>query len=331
MILAPIFVVFTSLLCSGQSQKLGTYNVDKSSVTVSGLSSGACFATQMHFIYSSLIKGAGVFAGVPFLCARSGSCALTEAIPAANVSSLVAMAQSYSDKGLIDPISNIAGSKLYGFHGTLDTTVNPSYGPVVEKMYQQLGAATKTQFTTASGHGQPVDTSNGGPCFLSNNLLTGGLNNCDLDGAYEALNFFYGGLLGKPSKTYVPTGSTLNFTQTEFLGSNSLLMANMASTGYIYVPKTCAPESGQLCKLHVAFHGCVQNAETVGMAYVQRSEYAAVADLNNIIILFPQTTNGLLNPMGCWDWFGYTSLTSYATKSGIQPNAVYQMIQRVMG
>jgi len=331
MILAPIFVVF-ALFCSGRSQTaptLGTYNVDRASATVSGLSSGACFATQMHFIYSSLIKGAGVFAGVPFLCARSGSCALTEVLPLANVSSLIAKAQSYSDNGLIDPISNLAGSKLYGFQGTLDTVVNPHYGPVVEKMYQELGATTKTEFTIASGHGQPVDTSNGGACFLSVNLLTGGLNNCDLDGAYEALNFFYGGLT-KPNKTYVPTGSTLNFTQTEFLGNHSL-MSNMDSTGYIYVPKTCAPESGLSCKLHVAFHGCVQNAKTVGMAYVQRSEYAAVADLNNIIILFPQTTNGVLNPMGCWDWFGYTSLTNYATKSGIQPNAVYQMIQRVMG
>ena len=41
-------------------------------------------------------------------------------------------------------------------------------------------------------------------------------------------------------------------------------------------------------------------SRTVGMAYVKRSEYAAVADLNNIIVLFPQTRNNLLNPLGCW-------------------------------
>lgn len=39
------------------------YNVDPSSITVSGISSGAAMATQFHFSHSNLIVGAGIVAG----------------------------------------------------------------------------------------------------------------------------------------------------------------------------------------------------------------------------------------------------------------------------
>lgn len=39
------------------------YNVDKSQISVSGISSGAAFATQMHVIYSSTFMGIGMIAG----------------------------------------------------------------------------------------------------------------------------------------------------------------------------------------------------------------------------------------------------------------------------
>jgi predicted esterase len=45
-----------------QSQHLGPYNV--SSITVSGISSGAYMAVQMHIAYSMIISGAAAFAGV---------------------------------------------------------------------------------------------------------------------------------------------------------------------------------------------------------------------------------------------------------------------------
>jgi hypothetical protein len=47
-------------------QPLQAYNnLDRSSITVSGLSSGAFFAHQFHVAYSSLVKGAGIVAGGP--------------------------------------------------------------------------------------------------------------------------------------------------------------------------------------------------------------------------------------------------------------------------
>ena len=38
--------------------------------TVSGFSSGAMMATQLHMAFSSQIEGAGILAGVPYHCAE---------------------------------------------------------------------------------------------------------------------------------------------------------------------------------------------------------------------------------------------------------------------
>lgn len=51
---------------------LGAYNIDPSSVSVSGLSSGAFFSAQLGVAYSNVFQtGFGVFAGGPFDCARN--------------------------------------------------------------------------------------------------------------------------------------------------------------------------------------------------------------------------------------------------------------------
>src|SRR4051812_37688829 len=44
--------------------------LDRSEVTVSGISSGAFFAHQFHVAYSGLVKGAGLVAGGPYACAE---------------------------------------------------------------------------------------------------------------------------------------------------------------------------------------------------------------------------------------------------------------------
>ncbi len=43
---------------------LGPYNISPDSVTVSGLSSGGFMTSQVHVAFSSIFKGAAVFAGV---------------------------------------------------------------------------------------------------------------------------------------------------------------------------------------------------------------------------------------------------------------------------
>ncbi len=67
--------IFLSLFClapfSGATP-LAPYNVDPNSVSVSGLSSGGAMAVQLGIAYSDTFKvGFGVFAGLPFDCARN--------------------------------------------------------------------------------------------------------------------------------------------------------------------------------------------------------------------------------------------------------------------
>ena len=51
------------------------------------------------------------------------------------------------------------------------------------------------------------------------------------------------------------------------------------------------------CKLHIALHGCVQQKEKVGNVYAANSGYNQVADLNDIVILYPQAkaSSGQMN------------------------------------
>jgi hypothetical protein len=50
--------------------KLAEFNVAPGHVTVSGLSSGAFMAHQLHVAHSDIIDGVGIFAGGPYYCAE---------------------------------------------------------------------------------------------------------------------------------------------------------------------------------------------------------------------------------------------------------------------
>jgi len=69
----------------------------------------------------------------------------------------------------------------------------------------------------------------------------------------------------------------------------------------------------------------------IGDIFVRKAEYLEVAELNNLIILFPQVEPSVIsptNPLGCWDWWGYNS-KEFATKLGPQMNGVKKMIDTV--
>jgi hypothetical protein len=58
-----------------------------------------------------------------------------------------------------------------------------------------------------------------------------------------------------------------------------------------------------------------------------------VAELNDIIVLFPQiaaTSFSPQNPNGCFDWWGYGSV-NYANKLGPQMSSIKKMIDTVRG
>jgi len=51
-------------------QPLPALNIDIRETSISGLSSGAFAAVQFQLAYSSIVKGAGIVAGGPYLCSR---------------------------------------------------------------------------------------------------------------------------------------------------------------------------------------------------------------------------------------------------------------------
>lgn len=124
----------------------------------------------------------------------------------------------------------------------------------------------------------------------------------------------------------------------------ALQNASMARVGYVFIPQTC--KDGRACKLHVAFHGCLQGDDTdrraghSGNLFSKYAGYNGWAKANDIVVLYPQVQARNLppplaapfNPQGCWDWWGqnYTH-EAYHTNHGKQIKAVAQMINILVG
>ena len=94
-------------------------------VTTSGVSSGAYMAEQLHFIHSSWVKGAALFAGGPFYCSGGvAATALTLCMkdPALIVdATLKSLYVGLEASGSIDSLSNLKGSKVMIISGTKDS------------------------------------------------------------------------------------------------------------------------------------------------------------------------------------------------------------------
>lgn len=285
-------------------------------VTVSGLSSGAFMAAQMHIAYSDTIKGAAIFAGGPYYCAQGQmTTALTTCMSVGGVAidPLISKIKSYSTAKSDDDYKNIQGNKVYIFDGISDRTVNPKVGKAGQDLYEKIGADVKTEYSLNAGHGMPT-TSYGTSC---SGTASPYINNCKYDGAYEALNWLYGGNLQKGS-SYVKT-NIKKVAQSAPSGSS------LDSTAYAYVPTQCAKGG---CAIHVVYHGCVQTIADIKMQYVENTGYNEVAEANGIVLIYPQAKKSTFlpsNPNGCWDWWGYTN-ANYATKSGVQMSATFKLI-----
>jgi poly(3-hydroxybutyrate) depolymerase len=83
-----------------------------------------------------------------------------------------------------------------------------------------------------------------------------------------------------------------------------------------------------LFRLHIVLHGCEQARETMGDAFIKESGFARYADTNRLVILFPQIAASVVNPGGCWDWWGYSDI-DYLSKDAPQIQAIWDMAGRL--
>jgi poly(3-hydroxybutyrate) depolymerase len=309
-------------------RKLPKYNVDRTQISVSGPSSGACMATQMHVAYSSLIMGVAILAGAPYYCAKGfnviavNACANTP--NDINMSDLIAQTNRYAASNDVDPTSNMRNDRIFIFHGNQDSVIHPGVSSRVVEYYQTYVEPANIRLLTMNAEHTFPTEDYGNACSYKGSPYFG---RCNYNVAYEILNHFYGGNLVRPSGNVPLSGEFYEFDQRDFFYFTLPVMSSMDNSGYVYVPSGCVNNQNR-CRLHVSFHGCQQYKLLLGAEYALNTGFNQVGELNNIIILYPQAISTGPNPLGCWDWWGYTSLL-YATKGAQQPLAVYRMVEQI--
>jgi poly(3-hydroxybutyrate) depolymerase len=318
---------------------LPALGADPRAVTVSGVSSGGYMAVQFHVAHSSVVTGAGVLAAGPYYCAQGSvvtayyNCMTPGSwTPLPGIEQLKARTDGLARARSIDPTDNLAGARVWLFSGTSDRTVDPSVVDALRGFYARYGVPQERIVFVKdrpAGHAM-VTESAGGACAVTAPPY---LNDCDFDAAGELLQQLAGPLEPPAAKE---SGRIIRYDQ-KASATGDAYSIGMADSGYAYVPRVC--EAAQ-CRVHVAFHGCRQSVEAIGERFVREAGYNRWADTNRLIVVYPQTIsrNGwgiaglrwsfVLNPRGCWDWWGYTG-SQYATKAGPQIAAVKAMVDRL--
>jgi poly(3-hydroxybutyrate) depolymerase len=318
-----ILLVLASLsFTAGAADKLPHLNLQMDSITVSGVSSGGYMASQFHIAHSNWVKGAGIIAAGPYYCGRNSivtalsQCVnkLDNPIPLAEIRQ---QAELWEKQGKLAKLDNLKESKVWLLHGTLDQKVASPINDALVEQYQAWAGIDNVQYINDKPFAHHFPTlSKGHKCDISESPYLG---NCAYDAAGELLSFIAGPLNPRADAT---SGSLLSFNQKELGGSAA---ASLADEGYVYMPQSC--QQGEPCKLHISFHGCNQNSETLGTTYAKDNGLNEWADNNHLVVLYPQTKNSSLlplNPQGCWDWWGYTD-KDYANQQGQQIQAVTAM------
>ncbi len=293
-------------------------------VTVSGLSSGGYMAGQFHIAYSDWVDAAGIIAAGPYLCAQGnlmtamGNCLATTG-ENFSLDALNTMTAKLSDEGAIAGLGNLQQDRVWLLHGKLDNKVGASVNNALYKQY--LGYVSEDNIhyenkRSFSHHFPTLDKGN--DCKIS---TTPFLGNCMYDAAGEMLQFLHPGKTPKKAQEHgelvtVPLSTEQDMAQ-----------ISLSNEAYLYVPEACRNDT---CTLHISFHGCQQNSDLVGMAYVKDTGINQWADKLNLAVLYPQTTASVSNPLACWDWWGYTG-ENYATRSGKQLRVIADLAKRLIG
>ena len=304
----------------GADASLPELKIDPARTAVVGLSSGAYMAAQAQLAYPELFPNAALVAGGPYGCADGkleialGSC--MKGVPAPDAGALVASATKRSTAGDIGALQDLAHARVYLLHGKDDALVAPAVAEAGVRFYQQLrdntpglaGMQVRGDGQRAFAHNLPVAAS-GDTCDKS---VAPYLGHCGFDAAGE----IFAQMFGKPAKAAGEARGELRPFDQDALrpeGADAFL----AKTGYVYLPPACL--AGEACGIVVAFHGCKQNADAVGEAFVKDAGFNRWADVYRVAVLYPQTRASFapLNPQACWDWWGYSG-ADYDSRHGVQ-------------
>ena len=325
----PLLTLATGLLLGacGNTQRatsVPALGVDGTRVTVSGMSSGAYMAHQVHIALNERVVGAALFAGGPYACAGGDlERALAECMApegsGPDVNTLADVVRQRVAAGSIAALENLAADRVFVFHGALDATVGANVTRASAELYRVLDPtlAVETDFERAVAHTFPTPSA-GAACDKAESPFLGA---CGIDGAGLA---FHG--LGLVDTSVMPadapTGEWREFDQAALAAEDA--PSHLDPTGLLYVPPGCA-DGG--CGLHVVFHGCEQSLGKIGRVFAEGSGFARWADAARVVVAFPQARASFmpLNPKACWDWWGYSGPT-YDTRDGAQIRVIANLI-----
>jgi len=144
------------------------------------------------------------------------------------------------------------------------------------------------------------------------------INACGFDAAGNLLNHLYESL--NPRASDMDSNELTSIDLSDYFESGS----GMADIGYIFVPGVCRQSEAD-CRLHLSFHGCRQGAEFVVDSFAINSGLNEWASQNRMVVVYPQIKSSLMNPQGCWDWWGYTG-PQYDQKNDRQISGINRMI-----
>ncbi len=337
-------------------------NLDRTGITVSGLSSGAFFAHQFHIAYSSLVNGAGLIAGGPYGCVESipnpywpfgrapldrvsaavvgcthyfGSRYYGLRLTSPKAEDSLRLIQEAWRQRLIDDPANLADDRVWLFHGRWDKVVPEAVADALTEVYRDLGLqepqlqGDQNATGRIANHGLPVAQFSGQsrfPVRECDQHEPPFVIRCEFDAAGAFLRHLYPASFRYASDDPHRDGSLIAFDQSEFSGAGRH-STSLDRVGYAYVPRRCGEAA---CRLHVAFHGCKQNVDSVHDDFIRDGGYNRWAASNQIVILYPQVSPSATNPNGCWDFWGYSG-ASYATQSGPQMRAIKAIVDRLLG
>jgi hypothetical protein len=246
-----------------------------------------------------------------------------------NVPYLVGVLENTALWGFADPVQNMRKARVWLLSALNDTVVDTGVVEAAASMYSAFVESSEQiqVILDKPGEHSQLTLSYGNLCDTLGKPF---INDCGFDAAGSILEHILAFNLTRPSRVSEPQGKLSSFSQAAFVGGELFTeVLGLENTGYIYVPPQCENQA-QLCPLHVAFHGCEMTLDDIGTKYVEHGGYLPWADANGLIILFPQAKANVLNPKGCWDWWGYTG-TAFASNVGGQTLTVKRFVDSLTG
>lgn len=305
----------------------------KEDASVVGISSGGYMATQLAVAFPDRFAAVGVLAAGPWSCAEGSlsralnNCMTTED-GEPSLDRLENRRRRYESAQQVGPREMLSQLRVYLWHGEEDKVVEPTLGDLLAAQWERWLASPEQLRVVRradTGHGWPVRLHDEAPPpqRLGDCQQGGGsyLLACDDDVASDMLSFLY----SEREAQRAGQGQLRTFDQSDFA------VNGMADSGFVYIPEGC-DQGG--CEVTLALHGCQMNEDAIDETFVRHSGLNEWAATHRQIVLYPQAQSSMMNPQGCWDWWGYAEQSSrltplHDTREGAQVEALMAMLSRL--